>query len=657
LKNLFKAHEQEFPYIILINSKTIYPFMTIEKKIWTALIFGFLVTSMISVYADPGEARNNVRQGMTRLGDLIKELDWKYGENGNHQSPLEIAAHALWLADQDQNWDPEDPQKPKGPLEKAAILGAINGALEALDKFSKDQEGKPRRLDAADNKNQLFKEWVNEIKQKLEAAKKELEKNFYGTPQHLKDALNDVIRKSSEKRLATSKGIQAGENAAENLCQWQENKQPDPGATPTPPWTPPQDNKNPVPTQIGGKEEKYPKPRLGRDLQKLLEDIYRKNWNELRKLPQHCRGGWARPSGADEAIKSIQAIRALARLLTIQLKPINPSRGYYVYSSPRGGWREFPGGTPVSTGPPGNDIETVIMDSSGPDLVVTFVMNGPIETVGGKEISLLIDRDSDVTTGSARTIYNGLGVDASVGLSCITSSPASWHLQVWEIVKGSWELKEELDSKLWDISDNTAQFTIPDFAETLKIDNHFFEWVGMAYEADIVDVVPDEPAVSFIDISLEEFSLEAQGVDYDLNEDFARYFLEYVQETGNPFTVQLGGPAIHDGLWGNYAVSFMKDEGEYYTKMVHEEGEYTSAWGEVDYCILVFEVTLEGITVNLGGITRFGTRAGLFWLMDHWDIVAPSEDEPLVLILIWVDENENNAVDPDETVEVKVISP
>lgn len=628
--------------------------MVTKKEVWTVLFLSFLIASMISVYGSPEEPRNNLRTGATRLGDLLDNLDWNYGDNGKHRTALEIAAHNLWLADQDNNWDSKDPQKPKGPFEKAFILGCIDGALEALDKFSKNQEGKPRRLDSADNVNNTLKQWVDEIKRELEKAKKELEKNFYGEPQHLKDALNKINETWSTK--GSTKGKQAGKDAAENLCQWQENKQPSPGATPTPPWTPPKKDGTPVPTQVGGKPV-TPKPRLRKDLQKLLQDIYKKNWSELRKLPQHCRGGYARPSGADEAIKLIKAIRAIARLLTIQLKPINISKGIYVCSDPRGGWGEFPRGTPTSTGPPGTDIETVVVDAKGPDLTVTFVMNGPIETGEGKEISLLIDTDSDSGTGSTGAMYGGLGVDASVGLYCTASSPAAWHLQVWEVVKDEWVLKEELDDSLFKISDNTAEFTVPDFADVLGIDAHYFGWISLAYEAGLADMGPDEPVTSFMGVLPEEFSLVAEGVDYDLNEDFARYFAEYTSETENPFVVYLGGPAIHEGLWTDYGVLFIKDEGGHYATLVHEEDEYTCFWGDMDYCVLVFEVAPEGITVDLGGITRYGTRAGLYWLMDHWDLVAPSEGEPLVLVLLWIDENENNTVDADETVEVKVISP
>jgi len=630
-----------------------------KKRIWAALFFGLLFTSMISVYADPGEARNNLREAATRLKDLMDAVNWKTpNANGPHRTPLEIAAHNLWLADQDDNWKKEDPQQPKGPLEKAFIIGIIDGALEAVDKFSKDSEGKPRRLHTDDATNRILQNWVDEIKQKLEAAKKELEKNFYGTPQHLKDALKGVVDEWSRDSRATSGAKQAGKDAQENLCQWDEHKQPDPGATPTPPWTPPKQDGKPVPTKIGGKEEKSPKPRLKKDLQKLLGEIYKKNKNGLRKLPGHCRGGWARPSEADKAIKLIKALRAIARLLSIQFKPMYSTRYCYVSSAPPGGWAEFPGGRPVPTGSPGADIETVMVDSQGPDLKVTIVMNGPIETAAGKEISLLIDTDSDPETGSQKALYRGLGVDASVGLYCTVSSPAAWHLLIWDMVRGEIILREELDSSLFDISDNTAEFSIPDFRNALGIENHYFGWVAMAYEAELVDVVPeDEPVISFIEVGSDQFSLVAPGdIDFDLNEDFARYFEEYIQETENLYRVELGGPAIHEGLWSTYGIRFLTDEGGHYTTMVYGVDEYISTWGEVDYCVLVFEVTQEGITVNIGGITRYGTRAGLHWLMDHWDLVAPPEYVPLVLIVMWVDENEDGSVDADESVEVEVIS-
>lgn len=216
-------------------------------------------------------------------------------------------------------------------------------------------------------------------------------------------------------------------------------------------------------------------------------------------------------------------------------------------------------------------------------------------------------------------------------------------------------MKEELDSSLWNISDNTVEFTVPDFEEALGIDTHFFSWMAMAYEDGRADMGPDEPVISFTQVLPEGFSLRAQGADYDLNHDFAMYFSEYTTETDALFQVQLGGPAIHEGLWRKYGVFFMKDEGDHYARIVCEEQDYQCVWGEVDYCVLVFEVTREGILVNVAGITRYGTRSGLYWLMEHWDIVAPSEEAPLVLILEWADENDNGAVDSEETVEVRVV--
>jgi hypothetical protein len=282
-------------------------------------------------------------------------------------------------------------------------------------------------------------------------------------------------------------------------------------------------------------------------------------------------------------------------------------------------------------------------------------MAGTVEEKDGKEISLLIDRDSSSSTGSREALYGGLGVDASVGLYCSASSPAQWRLQIWEVTNGEWVMKEELDSSLWNISDNAVEFTVPDFEEALGIDAHFFSWMAMTYENGSADMGPDEPVISFTQVPPEGFSLRAQGADYDLNQDFATYFSEYTTETDALFQVQLGGPAIHEGLWRKYGVFFMKDEGDHYARIVCEEQDYQCVWGEVDYCVLVFEVTREGILVNVAGITRYGTRAGLYWLMEHWDVVAPSEEAPLVSILEWADENGNGAVDSEETVEVNVV--
>jgi hypothetical protein len=634
--------------------------MILKKRVWITFLVGILTLSLIPVNGSPAEPRNNVSTAGTRVFDLINNLNWGYGKNGDHRKSLLMAGHLLWMAYQDENWDPQNPQKPKGPLEKAFILGAIDDALQALKQFSKDSRGKPRRLDGNDSTNATLHQWVDEIIENLEAAKKELEKNFYGTPQHVKDALKGLVDAWSKKAEASSSAKKAGEDAQENLCQWDANPQSSPGATPTPPWTPPKQDGKPVPTRVDGKEVRTPKRRLRKDLQKILINIFKKNERNIRNLPKWLERNPKNMKDhahttADEALKLLKILRALARLLDVPLKPIQLYKNVYVCIDPPGGWGQFPGGTPVSTGSPGTDIETVVVDSKGPDLSVYLAMAGTVEEKDGKEISLLIDRDSDSDTGSREPLYGGLGVDVGVGLYCSASSPAQWRLQIWELIDKKWVMKEELDSSLWNISDNTVEFTVPDFEEALGIDTHFFSWIAMTYEDGKADMGPDEPVISFTQVLPEAFSLRTQGADYDLNQDFATYFSEYTTETDALFQVQLGGPAIHEGLWRKYGVFFMKDEGDHYARVVCEEQDYQSVWGEMDYCVLVFEVTQEGILVNIAGITRYGTRSGLYWLMEHWDIVAPSEETPLVLILEWVDENSNGTVDSEETVEVRVV--
>jgi len=66
-----------------------------RKKYRTALLFGFLIVSMVPVYTDPGEARNNLRTALTRINDLGENMDWDYGNNENILAALEMAAHNL----------------------------------------------------------------------------------------------------------------------------------------------------------------------------------------------------------------------------------------------------------------------------------------------------------------------------------------------------------------------------------------------------------------------------------------------------------------------------------------------------------------------------------------------------------------------------------
>ena len=124
-----------------------------------------------------------------------------------------------------------------------------------------------------------------------------------------------------------------------------------------------------------------------------------------------------------------------------------------------------------------------------------------------------------------------------------------------------------------------------------------------------------------------DYRVIAGGIDLSFNEDLLGEFGDH----GN-YTIYLGGPAAIPFTWRDYGVSFER------CSLVVNGRRFNASFGEVDYAVILLEA--DG-TIRIGGITRYGTRAGLMWLLQEYDFTA---GESLIMVE-WIDLNGNGEVD------------
>ncbi len=101
--------------------------------------------------------------------------------------------------------------------------------------------------------------------------------------------------------------------------------------------------------------------------------------------------------------------------------------------------------------------------------------------------------------------------------------------------------------------------------------------------------------------------------------------------------IVLGGPAVNNFDWSSLGIKFLKD-GAYDGVMVGGRS-FRVTYGKLDYGFIY----LDGSTLRVAGVTRYGTRAALAWFTSH-----PSYGYGKVVGVIWRDLNGDKAVESDE---------
>ncbi len=149
------------------------------------------------------------------------------------------------------------------------------------------------------------------------------------------------------------------------------------------------------------------------------------------------------------------------------------------------------------------------------------------------------------------------------------------------------------------------------------------------------------PKAWYASIFPEKFRYVAKGVDLEMNTDI-------LSKTAGPslpgqrsMLIILGGPDVVPYNWRAVGVSFLKDRGSF-VGLEFRSKVYIAAFGEVDYAVIY--VDRENMVIRVAGITRYGTRAGLMYLMEHPDLLSASG----IYLIRWEDLDGNGDVSLSE---------
>ena len=149
---------------------------------------------------------------------------------------------------------------------------------------------------------------------------------------------------------------------------------------------------------------------------------------------------------------------------------------------------------------------------------------------------------------------------------------------------------------------------------------------------------------SLSNLDLTSLNYRAVRVDEDNNMDLLSKLSGPAARDQSDHMVVLGGPDAIPYEWENYGIVFQG------SKLSVGDASYKSTYGKEDYTVILYDCNSE--VVRIAGITSYGTRAGLMWLLSNSDeqINGP------IVILKWTDANANGSVDLGEIHMVSVIS-
>ena len=137
------------------------------------------------------------------------------------------------------------------------------------------------------------------------------------------------------------------------------------------------------------------------------------------------------------------------------------------------------------------------------------------------------------------------------------------------------------------------------------------------------------------------FRYSASAIDAEFNRDLLEAFAGPAQPGYSGPLVILGGPDAVPYDWGSLGVSFVRRRGYYVSVRVHGT-EYFASYGVEDYCVI--SLGDGGEVVRIAGVTRYGTRAGLMWLLNNPDAFLRGN----LILLRWADSDGDGRVELGE---------
>ncbi|RLG40161.1 MAG: hypothetical protein DRO01_04525, partial [Thermoproteota archaeon] len=188
-----------------------------------------------------------------------------------------------------------------------------------------------------------------------------------------------------------------------------------------------------------------------------------------------------------------------------------------------------------------------------------------------------------------------------------------------------------------------GEFRVPKGSWVLSLDS----W--SARPSDGVEPIPNSAALVILEASPGDGDLDLDraiawapsSVDSALNPEARR-----LRGAEPPSTViALGGPQVYPGGWEGSEVEFLRDGGTYHA-LKYPNGTLEASFGSEDYAV-VWVTGCGGISlVRVAGVTRFGTRAALLWLLSRGEVDGE------YTILRWVDDGDGAV----ELAEVEVVA-
>ncbi len=124
-----------------------------------------------------------------------------------------------------------------------------------------------------------------------------------------------------------------------------------------------------------------------------------------------------------------------------------------------------------------------------------------------------------------------------------------------------------------------------------------------------------------------DYRLVAGEIDLSLNGDL----IGDLKGNGSR-VLYLGGPMAIPFPWGNYNVSFQE------CSLVVADDRFNAVFGKRDYAVILIK---DDGDIRIAGITRYGTRAGLIWLLKEYEFLVGKD----LIILEWIDLNDNGEVE------------
>ncbi len=153
-------------------------------------------------------------------------------------------------------------------------------------------------------------------------------------------------------------------------------------------------------------------------------------------------------------------------------------------------------------------------------------------------------------------------------------------------------------------------------------------------------IVPPSPCqLAFMGFP-SDFGFKAGPSDERFNEDLLSGMRRLASTQRLHRMVILGGPAVVPFNWGSLGIKFLRIEGSYKGLRTPSGEVLISHYGEEDHAVIYRDCS-RGV-IRIAGITRFGTRAGLMWLLNN---VGTFYSGSSLILVSWRDLDGNGEVE------------